>query len=245
VAASKRLTVTVLEAAPRILQRVAAPLTSDFFRDLHRKHGVTILEGAQLTELTGADGRIKAARMKDGWSLEADLVIVGIGVTPNDDLARAAGLKIENGIWVDAQCRTSDPHIYAAGDCANFPWRGARTRLESVQNAIDQAEHAAAAMLGATADYDPAPWFWSDQYDVKLQIAGLNRFYDETVLRPGKRPGSQSVWYYRQGTLIAVDAMNDGLAYAFGKKALETHRSIPKTVAADPAADLKAAISAA
>jgi 3-phenylpropionate/trans-cinnamate dioxygenase ferredoxin reductase subunit len=100
-------------------------------------------------------------------------------------------------------------------------------------------------MLGATEAYDPAPWFWSDQYDVKLQIAGLNRGYDETVVRPGKRPGSQSVWYYRQGALIAVDSMNDGLAYAFGKKALENGRSIPKAIAADPAADLKAAASAA
>ncbi|HVZ01640.1 MAG TPA: FAD-dependent oxidoreductase [Dongiaceae bacterium] len=241
VAAGKGLAVTVLEAAPRILQRVAAPLTSDFFRDLHRRHGVAILEDVALAALAGKGGRVEAAQLKDGRRIETDLVVVGIGVTPNDDLARAAGLAVENGITVDERCRTSDPHVFAAGDCANFPWRGTRTRLESVQNAIDQAEHAAAAMRGATAAYDPAPWFWSDQYDVKLQIAGLNRGYDETVLRPGKRPGSQSVWYYRQEALIAVDAMNDGLAYAFGKKALEAGRSIPKAVAADPAADLKAA----
>jgi 3-phenylpropionate/trans-cinnamate dioxygenase ferredoxin reductase subunit len=244
VAASKGMAVTVVEAAPRILQRVAAPHTSDFFRELHRRHGVTVLEGVELAALTGSGGRVEAARLKDGWSIETDLVIVGIGVTPNDDLARAAGLRIDNGIWVDERCCTSDPAIYAAGDCANFPWRGLRTRLESVQNAIDQAEHAAGAILGATAAYDPAPWFWSDQYDVKLQIAGFNRGYDETVRRAGKRPGSQSVWYYRQGALIAVDAMNDGLAYAFGKKALENGRSIPKEIAADPAADLKAAVAA-
>jgi 3-phenylpropionate/trans-cinnamate dioxygenase ferredoxin reductase subunit len=243
VAAGKGLAVTVIEAAPRILQRVAAPLTSDFFRDLHRKHDVNILEGVELAALTGSGGRVAAARLKDGWSVETDLVIVGIGVMPNDDLARAAGLKIENGISVDERCCTSDPRIYAAGDCANFPWRGLRTRLESVQNAIDQAEHAAAAMLGATEAYDPTPWFWSDQYDIKLQIAGLNRGYDETVRRAGKRPGSQSIWYYRQGALIAVDSMNDGLAYAFGKKALETGRSIPPSVAADPVADLKAAVA--
>jgi 3-phenylpropionate/trans-cinnamate dioxygenase ferredoxin reductase subunit len=112
-----------------------------------------------------------------------------------------------------------------------------------VQNAIDQAEHAAAAMLGAMEPYDPVPWFWSDQYDVKLQIAGFSRGYDETILRPGKRPGSQSIWYYRQGTLLAVDSMNDGLAYAFGKRALEGRRSIPKEIAADPASDLKAALA--
>jgi 3-phenylpropionate/trans-cinnamate dioxygenase ferredoxin reductase subunit len=242
VAASRGLSVTVLEAAPRILQRVAAPLTSDYFRNLHRQHGVTLLEGAELATLTGADGRVTGALLKAGWSLRTDLAIVGIGVTPNDDLARAAGLDTDNGIRVDERCRTSDSRIYAAGDCANFPWRGQRTRLESVQNAIDQAEHAAAAMLGSTAAYDPKPWFWSDQYDVKLQIAGLNRGYDETVLRPGKRPSSQSVWYYREGMLVAVDAMNDGLAYAFGKKALEMGRSIQKELAADPAADLKAAV---
>jgi 3-phenylpropionate/trans-cinnamate dioxygenase ferredoxin reductase component len=111
--------------------------------------------------------------------------------------------------------------------------------LESVQNAIDQAEHGAAAMLGATPHYDPMPWFWSDQYDVKLQIAGFNRGYDRAVLRPGKRPGSQSVWYYRGPTMLAVDAMNDALSYAFGKKALEAGVSIPAEIAADPASDLK------
>ena len=118
-----------------------------------------------------------------------------------------------------------------------------RTRLESVHNAIDQAEHAAGAMLGAESYYDPVPWFWSDQYDVKLQIAGLNRGYDEVVLRPGKRANSQSVWYYRQGDFIAVDAMNDALAYAFGKKALETGKIIPKEAAADPDANLKALVA--
>jgi 3-phenylpropionate/trans-cinnamate dioxygenase ferredoxin reductase subunit len=232
VTAAKGMNVTVIEAAERILQRVAAAETSGYFRDLHQRHGVTIRES------TGLD-RLAAGAVH----LKADLVIVGIGVLPNDDLARAAGLQVENGIAVDAQGRTSDPDIFAAGDCASFPWRGVRTRLESVQNAIEQAEHAAAAMLGATEPYDPVPWFWSDQYDVKLQIAGLNRGYDQVVTRPGKRPGSQSVWYYRQGALIAVDAMNDALAYAFGKKALGSGKSIPPAIAADPTADLKAAIA--
>jgi len=198
---------------------------------------VIIRESASLDRLSAG-----LVHLKDGTALKAELVIVGIGVTPNDDLARAAGLAIENGVAVDAQGRTSDPDIFAAGDCASFPWRGIRTRLESVQNAIEQAEHAAAVMLGATTAYDPVPWFWSDQYDVKLQIAGLNRGYDRTVVRPGKRPGCQSVWYYRQGALIAVDAMNDALAYAFGKKALEAGKSIDAAIAADPTADLKAAL---
>jgi len=242
VTASKGMKVTVIEAAERILQRVAAAETSAYFRDLHQRHGVTIREATGLDRLVDQDRRVAAVTLRDGTALPADLVIVGIGVLPNDQLARDAGLLVENGITVDAQGRTSDPDIFAAGDCANFPWQGQRTRLESVQNAIEQAEHAAAVMLGATEPYDPVPWFWSDQYDVKLQIAGLNRGYDQVVLRPGKRPGSQSVWYYRQGALIAVDAMNDALAYAFGKKALESGKTIAPERAADPAVDLKTAL---
>jgi len=242
VTAAKGMQVTVLEAAERILQRVAAAETSAYFRDLHGRHGVIVREATALDRLTAREGRVAGVALKDGTELPADLVIVGIGVLPNDDLAREAGLLVENGITVDAQGRSSDPDIFAAGDCANFPWQGQRTRLESVQNAIEQAEHAAAAMLGAPEHYNPVPWFWSDQYDVKLQIAGLNRGYDQVVVRPGKRPGSQSVWYYRQGVLIAVDAMNDALAYAFGKKALEAGKTISPAQAADPAVDLKAAI---
>jgi len=242
VTAGKGMQVTVIEAAERILQRVAAAETSTYFRDLHQRNGVTIREAARLDRLTAQDGRVAAVLMKDGTVLPADLVIVGIGVLPNDDLARDAGLQVENGIAVDGQGCSSDPDIFAAGDCASFPWQGTRTRLESVQNAIEQAEHAAAAMLGAVAHYNPVPWFWSDQYDVKLQIAGLNRGYDQVVVRSGKRPGSQSVWYYRQGLLIAVDAMNDALAYAFGKKALESGKTIAPEKAADPAVDLKTAI---
>ena len=242
VTAAKGMQVTVLEAAERILQRVAAAETSAYFRDLHARHGVVIREASGLDRMVAQHGRIAGVLMKDGAVLPADLVIVGIGVFPNDDFAREAGLAVENGITVDAQGRSSDPDIFAAGDCANFPWQGQRTRLESVQNAIEQAEHAAAAMLGAVEHYNPVPWFWSDQYDVKLQIAGLNRGYDQVVVRPGKRPGSQSVWYYRQGALIAVDAMNDALAYAFGKKALEAGKTIAPAQAADPSVDLKAAL---
>jgi len=240
VAAAKGLQVTVIEVAERILQRVAAPLTSDYFRELHRRHGVMVCESTELLELAGENGRLTGARLKDGGTMEIDLAIVGIGILPNDELARRAGLGIDNGIVVDGQCRCSAPDIFAAGDCASFPWRGQRTRLESVQNAIDQGEHAAGAMLGNVSDYDPTPWFWSDQYDVKLQIAGLNRGYTEAVARPGKREHSQSVWYYRGDDLLAVDAMNDALAYVFGKKALDARRTIPREVATDPAADLKA-----
>jgi len=239
VAASKGLKVILIEMAPRILQRVACALTADYFRRQHGRHGVAIRESAALLELPGKDGRLTGALMQDGSVIEADLAVIGIGIAPNVDLAERAGLAVENGILVDGSCRATAADIYAAGDCANFPWRGTRTRLESVQNAIEQAEHAAAAMLGANKDYDPTPWFWSDQYDVKLQIAGLCRGYDDAVPRPGRREGSQSIWYFAGERLLAVDAMNDALAYALGKKIIEAGRSIPKAVAADPAADLK------
>ncbi|MGH6883933.1 MAG: NAD(P)/FAD-dependent oxidoreductase, partial [Hypericibacter sp.] len=140
VASSKGLDVTLIEMADRILQRVAAPMTSDYFRALHGRHGAAIREATGLDALVGKDGRLVGAGLKDGTRLDADLAIVGIGIHPNDSLAAEAGLAIENGIRVDGQCRTSDPDIFAAGDCASFPWRGVRTRLESVQNAIEQAE---------------------------------------------------------------------------------------------------------
>lgn len=239
VAATKGLAVTLLEAAPRILQRVAAEPTSDYFRALHRGHGVDIREGVTLTRLVARDDRVSGAELGDGTTIVADLVLVGIGIQPNDDLARDAGLSVENGILVDGRCRTSDARIYAAGDCASLVWQDERIRLESVQNAIDQGEHVARVIMGETADYDPRPWFWSDQYDVKLQIAGLSRGYDSVILRQGSRPGSQSVWYYRQGRMIAVDAMNDALTYSIAKKVLETGRSIPPEQAGDASIDLK------
>lgn len=239
VAATKGLAVTVIEAANRILQRVAAGPTSDYFRALHRSHGVDVHEGASLSRLVARDGRVSSAELGDGTTIAADLVLVGIGILPNDDLARAAGLGVENGILVDGWCRTSDANIYAAGDCASLLWDNERIRLESVQNAIDQGEHVAKVIMGETAAYRPCPWFWSDQYDMKLQIAGLNHGYDSVILRRGSRPGSQSVWYYRQGRMIAVDAMNDALVYSIAKKVLETGRSIPPDQAGDGAVDLK------
>ena len=189
VARKRGMAVTLIEMAPRILQRVAAPETSDYFRALHRAYGVDIRESVGLTRLVGAD-HVTGAILSDGVELPCDMVIVGIGIAPDTALAEAAGLAIENGIATDAQGRTSDPAIWAAGDCASFPYRGARIRLESVQNAIDQAELVAQNILGAGLDYHPEPWFWSDQYDVKLQIAGLNTGYDRVVLRDGGRRGS-------------------------------------------------------
>jgi 3-phenylpropionate/trans-cinnamate dioxygenase ferredoxin reductase subunit len=241
VASKLGLEVTVLEMAPRILQRVAAPETSAHVGALHRAHGVTVLEATGLDRLEGA-GRVAGARLKDGRVLPADFVIVGVGITPNTRLAAAAGLTLDNGIATDALGRTSDPLIWAAGDCASFPHAGGRLRLESVGNAIDMAEAVAANMLGANAPYVAKPWFWSDQYDLKLQIAGLNTGYDRIVTRKGDGE-AVSFWYYRGDSLLAVDAMNDARAYMVGKRLIESGKSpAPEVIATAP--DLKALLKA-
>jgi len=238
-AASKGLSVTTIEMAERILQRVAAPETSDYFRALHRGRGVDVRESTGLTRLEGDDGRVARALLSGGDALEIDFALIGIGIAPDMKLAEEAGLAIDNGIAVDAASLTSDPHVFAAGDCASFPFRGKRIRLESVQNAIDQANAAAAAMLGQDVAYDPSPWFWSDQYDVKLQIAGLNAGYDRIVTRPGSREGAASIWYFRGSDLLAVDAMNEPRAYMSGKRWIEAGHSPDPEALADPGQDLK------
>ena len=242
VAAKLGLDVTVLEMAPRILQRVAAPETSDYFRALHTAHGVKILESTGLERLLGEAGHVTAARLTDGRELPADFVIAGIGILPATQLAEAAGLVIENGIRTNSHGRTSDPHIWAAGDCASFPWQGGRLRLESVQNAIDQADLVADNILGADKDYVPMPWFWSDQYDCKLQIAGLNTGYDRIVTR-GPDGAAVSFWYFKGDRLLAVDAMNDSRAYMVGKRLLETGRDVDAGAISNPATNLKSLLS--
>ena len=238
VAARLGLDVTVVEMAPRILQRVAAPETSDHFRALHAVHGVEILEGIGLDRLLG-EGHVTGARLTDGRELPADFVIAGVGILPATALADMAGLAVENGIRTDAHGRTSDANIWAAGDCASFPWRGGRLRLESVQNAIDQAELVAENMLGAGRDYVPQPWFWSDQYDCKLQIAGLNTGYDHIVTR-GPEGEAVSFWYFKGNQLLAIDAMNDPRAYMVGKRLLEMGRTVDMAAIRDPDTVLKA-----
>ena len=238
VAAKLGLDVTVVEMAPRILQRVAAPETSDHFRALHGSHGVKILEGVGLDRLLG-EGRVTGARLTDGRELPADFVIAGVGIVPATALAKMAGVEIDNGIKTDAHGRTSDPHIWSAGDCASFPWRGGRLRLESVQNAIDQAEVVAENMLGAAKSYVPTPWFWSDQFDCKLQIAGLNTGYDTIVTR-GPDGEAVSFWYFRGDQLLAIDAMNDPRAYMVGKRLLEMGRTVDPVAIRNPDTVLKA-----
>ncbi len=238
VAARKGLSVTLIEVAERILQRVAAPETADFLRAIHTREGVTIREATGLESLLGED-RVEAARLSDGTEIPVDFAIVGVGITPNTGLAEAAGLALDNGIATNAQGQTSDPAIWSAGDCASFPQNGTRLRLESVGNAVDQAELVAENMLGAAKDYIAKPWFWSDQYDVKLQIAGLNTGYDTVITRPTDGPDAVSFWYYQGDRLLAVDAINDPRAYMVGKRLIESGKSPAQTAVADPAADLK------
>jgi 3-phenylpropionate/trans-cinnamate dioxygenase ferredoxin reductase subunit len=230
--------VTLLEMAPRILQRIAAPETADYFRELHQQHGVEVRESARLERLTGT-GRVSGALLADGCELGVDLAVFGIGIRPNVDLASDAGLEIDDGIAVDTHGRTSDPSIWAAGDCASFPFRGRRIRLESVQNAVDQASLVAENMLDAERDYMPVPWFWSDQYDVKLQIAGLSTNYDRVVVRPGPKSGVVSHWYYAADQLLAVDAMNDPRSFMFGKRLLERGATVDPAAIKDPLVNLK------
>jgi 3-phenylpropionate/trans-cinnamate dioxygenase ferredoxin reductase subunit len=236
VAAKKGLAVTLVEAAPRILQRVAAPETSDWFRALHQGHGVTILEGTGIARLTGSP-RVTGADLADGRHIPCDFAIVGVGILPETALAENAGAALDNGIATDAQGRTSLPNVWAAGDCASFPHGAGRLRLESVPNAIDMAECVAENMLGAGRDYIPKPWFWSDQYDVKLQIAGLNSGHTHVIVRDGG--AARSHWYYAGDRLLAVDAMNDPRAFMIARRLIEAGRSADPARVADAGADLK------
>lgn len=243
VAAKKGLQVTVIEMAPRILQRVAAPQTSDYIRALHQAHGVKVRESIGLDRLLG-DGHVSGALLSDGSQIPVDFAIVGVGITPNTALAESAGLAVDNGIATDLHGRSSDPHIWAAGDCASLVYKGQRIRIESVGNAIDQAEIVALNMMGQGVEYIPAPWFWSDQYDCKLQIGGLNIGYDAVHVKAGATPDVQSHWYYQGETLIAVDAMNDARNYMIGKRLIEAGKSPSPAVIMDSATDMKALLKA-
>lgn len=231
------LEVTVVEAGARILGRVASAPMAGLIRDLHRRHGVEVIEDAAVEALEGG-ARVEAVRLADGRALACDLAIVGIGIEPGTGLAAAAGLAVANGIAVDEFGRTSDPAIWAAGDCASFPYGGGRLRLESVGNAIEMAEAVADNILGAGAPYVPKPWFWSDQYDAKLQIAGLATGADRGILRHGE-DGSASIWSFAGERLLCVEALNDARAYMVGKRLIDAGRSPDPAAVEDPATDLK------
>lgn len=244
VCASRGLKVTLIEAAERILQRVACEETSNWFKALHTSHGVTIHEGTGLQKFEDDNGQIAAVILSDGTRIEMDFALVGIGIIPNAELGQTAGLEVEAGIVTNQYCQTSNPDIYAAGDCAAFNYKNEPTRLESVQNAIDQAECVADNIAGEPRAYEPYPWFWSDQYDVKLQIAGLNRGYDAIVTREGDREGSMAHFYFKGDMFIAVDAMNDPRTYMVGKKMLEAGKNITPVQAGDKSIELKSLLQA-
>lgn len=212
--------VTVLEMANRVLGRVAGEPVSAFFQKLHEDAGVDLRLGARLERLVGEEGSISGAVLADGDMIECAAVLAGIGAAPAVQLAEAAQLNVENGIVVDNRACTSDANIWAAGDCANFPSAryGRRIRLESIPNAIEQAKAAAANMAGGNAAYDPLPWFWSDQYDVKLQTVGLFDGFDDLVVRGDPGAKSFAVWYMKEGKPISVEAVNDAASFAIGKR---------------------------
>ncbi|MCY4541064.1 MAG: FAD-dependent oxidoreductase [Rhodobacteraceae bacterium] len=230
--------VTVIEAADRILQRVACPQTSSFMAEVHRQKGVDLLEACGLEKLLGSS-RVEAAKFTDGTALEVDLVVVGIGIVPDSGLAAQAGASAELGIVVDSYGRTSIPHIWAAGDCTVFPFRDRRIRLESVQNAIDQAECVAQNILGAEREYLPVPWFWSDQYDAKLQIAGLGFGSNRILSRLGRTSDSVSFWYMKDDRVLAVDAVNDPRSYMIGKRLIEMDKRVDGALIEDASVNLK------
>jgi len=212
--------VVVLEMADRILQRVTAPELSEFYSRIHREEGVQIHTGISVKAITG-DGRAEKVLCANGVEFPADLVIIGVGVLPNVELAQEAGIEVDNGIIVDEFGQTNDANIVAAGDCANHfnSIYGRRMRLESVPNASDQAKSAAAAMCGIYKPYKSLPWFWSDQYDLKLQIAGLSQGYDQVVVRGDKlNSRSFAAFYFKEGRLIAADCINRPQEFMLSKK---------------------------
>ena len=234
---SKR--VTVLEATDRLMVRVVPPLISSFYRDLHGSHGVDIVLEAAVTGLVGKQGRIAAVRTGDGREFPADLVLIGIGIIPNAELAQAAGLDVAGGIVVDACGRTADPAIVAAGDCTVRRMDdGSLRRLESVQNAMEQAKSAAVALLGLERPFTATPRFWSDQHDVKLQMAGLSAGFDSAVTRGDPLSRKFSIYYFKSGRLIAIDSLNQSNDHLTGRKLLDKGVSPTPGQVADSGFDL-------
>jgi len=238
-ARKRGIEVTVLEGLGRLMSRVVAPIVSEAAARLHLAHGVRLLFDVRITALEGRLGAVSAVRTADGQLHPAGCVLVGVGVNPDDSLASAAGLECERGIIVDDCARSSDPLIVAAGDCtARRLADGSLLRLESVQNAVEQGKSAAAALLGRQRPFTAAPWFWSDQYDLKLQMVGLSQGYDEIVTRGNPEQPAFSAYYLRAGKLIAVDSLSRIADHMNARKLLD--RGLTPTAAqiADEAFDL-------
>jgi len=233
--------VTLLEALDRVMARVAGPDLSSFYENEHRAHGVDVRLGVAVTAIEG-EGKVTGVRLADGTIVPADLVVVGIGIIPAVEPLIAAGAEGGNGVRVDAQCRTSLPDIFAVGDCALHANRfadGAAVRLESVQNATDQATVAAKTILGEDVAYEATPWFWSNQYDLKLQTMGLSIGYDQAVVRGDPATRSFSVIHLKQGKVIALDCVNATKDYVQGRKLVEAGAAIDPARLADTTVPLK------
>lgn len=238
--------VTVLEALPRVLQRVTAPVVSAFYERLHEEEGLRVVTSSLVTLIEG-DQRVERVHCADGSEFDAGLVIIAVGVLPNTKLASRAGLDVEDGILVDGFCHTNDPDIVAAGDCTRHynPIYRRRVRLESVQNAMEQARTAAATLNGKREPYHALPWFWSDQYNVKLQIAGLSQGYDNIVLRGDPESGrSFAVFYFLGDRLLAVDAVNRPGEFMLGKKWLLQATAVDKSRLANESIPVKELLGA-
>jgi 3-phenylpropionate/trans-cinnamate dioxygenase ferredoxin reductase component len=239
--------VTVVEAADRLIARAVAPVVSDFYRGAHERRGTVVHLSAAVTALEeGPRGRVGAVVLADGTRLPADVVLVGVGIVPRTELAEQIGASCDGGIVVDRCARTSVPGVVAAGDCTVFPnpmTGEGSVRLESVQNAVSQSKVAAAALLGEDVPYTDVPWFWSDQYDLKLQIAGLNAGHDKLVVRGDRDAERFAALYYRRGNLVACDAVNSPADYLTVRKALAQGATIPAERAEDSATPLKTLIT--
>ncbi len=231
----------IVEKESRVLARVACPQLSTFFQDHHRAHGVEIVTGAGLSRFEGADGRVAAVILDDGRRIACDAALVGVGAVPNEELARAAGLPCDNGIVVDEGARTEDPDIFAVGDVTwrPLPRYGRNHRLESVPNALEQAKQAASAIAGRPAPAHETPWFWSDQYDLKLQIAGLSFGCQDLVVRGDPATAKFAVFHLRDDVVEAVEAVNAAPEFMMGKKLIEQRRPVDRAKLADTAVSMK------
>jgi 3-phenylpropionate/trans-cinnamate dioxygenase ferredoxin reductase subunit len=241
--------VTVVEALPRLMARVVAPVVSEFFLAAHRAKGVEILLNAKVQEIEGdthgADrGKVEGILLDDGRRLPADLVVIGIGIVPNTGLALDAGLPIADGIATSEFLRTPDERVFAIGDCAEHPsiFASSQVRLESVQNAVDQGVCVARTITGHTAPYSATPWFWSDQFDIRLQMAGLPAGHDQTVVRGVPESGKFSVFYFRGGKLRAVDSVNRPADHQASRKLIGSRTALTPSQAADESVNLKTVV---
>ena len=242
VAIARGAAVHIIEVTQHPMGRVVSAATSRFFTEAHRSWGARISLGTGVSRILGADGRVTGVETTDSQHLPADLVLICIGVIPNTELASDAGLVVDNGIVVDEFLVTRDPGVFAIGDCANFPtpFAAGRVRLESVQNAVDQGRCVAGHIAGKPAVYDKVPWFWSDQGDLKLQIAGITAGHDAAVLRGDPDGGHFSVFCFRAGRLIGVESVNQTADHVVARRLLAGDPGLTPEQAADESYDLRA-----